>query len=129
MHYYRVIFPIAMIMKSTIHQLYRYVIRNKKIKDSKTIILDLTTLYMVSNCDDLYYVKKNVVQKQDEILFCVEELSDFLFLQENMKEQEYIDIYNSLQLIYHIRKEEVNQMKQNIICVDMLLSCFTRLYR
>jgi hypothetical protein len=115
-------------MKSTIHQLYRYVIRNKKIKDSKTIILDLTTLYMVSNCDDLYYVKKNVVQKQDEILFCVEELSDFLFLQENMKEQEYIDIYNSLQLIYHIRKEEVNQMKQNIICVDMLLSCFTRLY-
>ena len=128
MHYYRIIFRIVMIMKSTIHQLYRYVIRNKKIKDSKTIILDLTTLYMVSNCDDLYYVKKNVVQKQDEILFCVEELSDFLFLQENMKEQEYIDIYNSLQLIYHIRKEEVNQMKQNIICVDMLLSCFTRLY-
>lgn len=98
-----------------IRKIYEYV---KDKKDAfgynyEEILFNLETLYSLDilvfeageNQDQLNVSRQSSVD-DDDLLDTISHLSDILFFQENLKENNYMSIYNSLQDIYLIRYNE-----------------------
>lgn len=116
----------------SIQRVYEYVLHHQNHDDMKDQIIDI-----VRNLKLIYklFCKKNnkklILSKNDEndeILKAIEELSDFIFLRDDVKEQQYITMYNSLQSIYKLRMVELKESPNKKSCnlVSLLIQCFSK---
>lgn len=66
-------------------------------------------------------------QKEDSILDNLHRVSDFLFCQSDIEEQKYIELYESLELIYRMRRKQIKILnKKKSICTILMEKCFSR---
>lgn len=70
---------------------------------------------------------KSFQQKEDSILNNLHRVSDFLFCQSDIEEQKYIELYESLELIYRMRRKQIKILnKKKSICTILMEKCFSR---
>lgn len=71
--------------------------------------------------------EKSFQQKEDSILNNLHRVSDFLFCQSDIEEQKYIELYESLELIYRMRRKQIKILnKKKSICTILMEKCFSR---
>lgn len=71
--------------------------------------------------------EKSFQQKEDSILDNLHRVSDFLFCQSDIEEQKYIELYESLELIYRMRRKQIKILnKKKSICTILMEKCFSR---
>ncbi len=72
-------------------------------------------------------IEKSFQQKEDSILINLHRVSDFLFCQSDIEEQKYIELYESLELIYRMRRKQIKILnKKKSICTILMEKCFSR---
>lgn len=120
-------------MKScrSLKKVYVYVLEHKDKFGSnyETILNNLKKIRKLSKPEKLEEgeYNENSCKKNDTILTHLQYVSDILFFQDDIKEQKYIELYESLELIYHVRRKEIKVLQKNkSICVILMEKCFSR---
>ncbi len=117
--------------KRSLKIVYLYVVENKEKFGYKyeMILLNLKKIKELPtpvNFDKEEF-DKSFHQKEDSILNNLHRVSDFLFCQSDIEEQKYIELYESLELIYRMRRKQIKILnKKKSICTILMEKCFSR---